>query len=162
MKGRGARFALAALLVAACLRSYRVEGGSMEPTLRPGDRLVGEWLSLLLGSPCRGGVYAVEDPDRPGHYLIKRVVGVPGDALALRGATLFRNGGPSPEGYARYAAGGLRDLPAVQVGPGRVVVLGDHRDASRDSRELGPLPVGGLAARLWIRIWPPSRWGAVR
>jgi nickel-type superoxide dismutase maturation protease len=83
--GRAGATALAAAGVAwACLRfkpsRVEIEGGSMAPTLAPGD-----W--ALVATPARyrrGDVVVVEHPGRPGYEMVKRLVGLPGDRVAER------------------------------------------------------------------------------
>lgn len=106
-------------------RAFRVvvEGGSMEPALRGGD-----FLLAVRGLPVRrGSLLVVEHPTRPGHEMVKRAAGVPGDTV---------------EG--------------VRLGPGWLWVLGDDPWASTDSRMLGPVPVELVKGVIVARYWPPS------
>jgi signal peptidase I len=65
---------------------YVVQGPSMEPAYRPGDRVLVNRLAYLLHGPVAGDVVVLNDPERPGHQLLKRVAQAPGDA-------------PGPAGY---------------------------------------------------------------
>jgi signal peptidase I len=113
---------VAGLLVNRSLR--RVRGGSMAPTLNPGDLVV----TLPVRRPGRGEVVLVRDPREPTRVQVKRVVGLPGDDVALRGGT--------------------------QVPLGHVVVLGDAREASTDSRVYGPVPLALVDRRVPLRLSP--------
>jgi nickel-type superoxide dismutase maturation protease len=80
----GAGLAAAAMLAYACLRwrptRVEVRGGSMAPTLAPGD-----WaLAVPLRHPHRGDVVVVEHPGRPGYEMVKRLVALPGDLVGER------------------------------------------------------------------------------
>jgi nickel-type superoxide dismutase maturation protease len=84
MGGAGATALVAAGLAWACVRykpsRVEIEGGSMEPTLAPGD-----W--ALVVTPTRyerGDVVVVEHPGRPGYEMVKRLVGVAGDVVPGR------------------------------------------------------------------------------
>lgn len=138
------------------LQAFVVRSDSMAPTLQRGDVVLAEHLSDLLGGPRRGQARAF----RFGRtWYLKRLVGLPGDALALRGRTLYRNGRPVTEPGVWYRDGGLEDLPARLLGPGQYLLLGDNRDRSQDSRDMGAIPGEHLGGRLFLRLWPPRRLG---
>ncbi len=109
----------------------------MEPTLHDKDRLLCERLSLAAGGPARGDVVVLANPTAIGENLVKRVVGVAGDVVEVGGERF-----PVPEGH--------------------VLVLGDNRGRSRDSREFGPVPLRAVRGVARWRCWPPSRFGPVR
>jgi signal peptidase I len=113
---------VAALLANRSLR--RVRGGSMAPSLHAGDLV----LTLPVRRPGHGEVVLVRDPRVPTRVQVKRVVGLPGDHVELRGGT--------------------------RVPPGHVVVLGDARDASTDSRVYGPVPLALVDRRVPLRLSP--------
>lgn len=144
------------LAVSYRFRAFVVRSDSMEPTLHHGDVVLA---SRRHGPLVRGGIYGFRGPE---HLLLKRLVGLPGDAVALRGQKLLRNGRPVAEPWAHYLQGGIRDLPACILGEGEVLLLGDSRDRSQDSRDFGPVPLSRLTGRIRYRIWPPTRWGRVR
>lgn len=136
-----------ALAVNRSLR--RVRGGSMAPTLQPGELV----LTLPVGRPRRGEVVLVRDPRDRAHVQVKRVVGLPGEVVEVRGGPLLLDGRPHLEPYAPTAtdAGGSVVVPA-----GHVAVLGDARDASTDSRTYGPVPLDLVDRRVPVvlRGWP--------
>jgi nickel-type superoxide dismutase maturation protease len=108
-------------------RPFRIEiaGPSMSPTLRPGD-----WaLAVAARRVRRGDVVVLEHPARPGFELVKRVVGVEGDA----------------------APGGRI------LGAGEYWVEGDDPGASTDSRRFGAITRAQVKARVRVVYWPPSR-----
>jgi signal peptidase I len=160
--------------------SYRVLGGSMLPTLSPGDLVGGSKLAYVAGprerkAPTRGDVVVFEKP--PGAEgpsdLIKRVIGLPGDTVNMRGGHAIINGWEVPScdagGYFYPFSGGgasgrvhlefLEDrtyltlLASSGSGPafepyvvreGEVFVLGDNRSNSSDSRAWNEGRGGGL------------------
>lgn len=151
-----------ALALRRVLMRVEVAGESMTPALLPGDYLI-----LRRGSPPAGMEYgqivALHDP-RPegdGRLLLKRVVGLPGEALRVGGA-LQVNGRVLIEPYAHG------DTPAEQhrginrLAPDAYFVLGDHRGASTDSRDFGPVPREAVVGYAILRYWPFARAGWLR
>ena len=132
----------------------------MRPALEPGD-----WLLLRRGAPSPGQlasgaafglVVAVRAPD--GRLLIKRIVGLPGESLRI-GATVEVNGRDLDEPYASGDAPRAGYRGVARVGPDSLVLLGDRRDRSTDSRDFGPLGVGSVEGVVLARYWPPHRIG---
>lgn len=117
-------------------RSLRdVTGGSMEPTLSPGDRLLVRPVGPV--PPRRGDVVVVRDPRQPDRATVKRVVGLSGEHVRLRVGRLAIDGVTHIEPYAHRRCGDDDRL----VPAGHVYVLGDDRARSTDSRTYGPVPL---------------------
>ncbi len=152
--------ALAAATVAS-LRLVRIRETSMVPTLRPGDLVLCEVLAPRRHRLAADQIVVLRSPPDPARLLVKRIAGLPGSVLALRRTRLFRDGLEVPEPWASYPEGGIQDLPPFEVPPGHLVVMGDARDESRDSRHFGAVPEETVTARAFLRIWPPSRIGWV-
>jgi signal peptidase I len=171
---------LAVLAVALLLRtfvvsSYYIPSASMEPTLHgcsgcDDDHVVVNKIAYDLHAIHRGDVVVFHRPrtwDVPDTTLIKRVVGVPGDHLAVRGGALYVNGLRLREPYLQHSCPGMSSLaepprpPATSYGPvpaGTVFVLGDNRCDSTDSRAFGPVPDSDVVGRAFAVVWPVSRW----
>ncbi|MCC6869981.1 MAG: signal peptidase I [Burkholderiales bacterium] len=107
----------------------RTHAHSMWPTLRPGQLVFTR--SVRHGRPIRHGDIAVVQSAELGRRIVKRVVGLPGDRLALGSGGLVRNGVPVVEPYV-IRAGGQRG--SWLVPEGHCFLLGDNRAASSDSR----------------------------
>ena len=173
---RSARVLVAAVLLFATLAGacatlarrvglHRVEiaGESMSPALLPGDFVV-----LRAGPPRRGREYghivAVRDP-RPegdGRLLLKRVIGLPGESLRIGGGPVQINGQPLIEPYAHGEGGADQHRGINRLERDEYFIVGDHRGASTDSRDFGPVrreQIEGTA--LWC-YWPPERAGRLR
>jgi signal peptidase I len=136
-----------------------VNGTSMQPTLQNGDRLLVNKFMLLLRSPSVGDVITFRDPSDRTRFLVKRVIGVPGDVIEIRGGSLYRNGVRVVEKYIDSVIED-GDFGPIRVQPGTVFVLGDnrHRFASRDSRydSVGLVPISLIDGKVeWI-LWRPS------
>jgi signal peptidase I len=170
--GAGA-LALGALVAAglaarrAQLEPMLVKGGSMRPTLTPGQRIA---VAPLVRPPTRGDLVVVTrprstgapprgSPDPSGRDLevVKRVVGLPGERVRLHPGGLEVDGQPVPEPYLAGppAAGTLE----VELGPAEYLVLGDHRAASTDGRDFGPVGADALVGRVRFAYWPPRILG---
>jgi signal peptidase I len=187
-----ARSVLLALVLFLVLRTFLIEAfkiptSSMEETLLVGDFLLvnkavfgaeipGTGIHLpSLDEPERGEVIVFNPPHEPGKNYVKRVVGVPGDTLEMVDKTLYVNGRPVQEPYARHidrggdaihagmdwqsnyliARPGRRAPSRDNWGPlsvprGRYFVLGDNRDNSEDSRYWGWVDRSAIRGRPWI------------
>lgn len=137
----------------------KVDGDSMEPTLRNGDRVL---ISKGYDAPRRGDIvsFRVRIGGQP-DVLIKRVVALPGDSVEIMGDRAFVNGSVSP-----YDAGTLVGSPEFRIGPltvpdGMVYVLGDNRAVSLDSRFIGPVLIGSIrGAVTWVFL-PVARFDRI-
>lgn len=128
-----------------------VKGNSMEPCLHDGDRLVVDRVAYNLADVGRGDVVVLRYPKDPSLEFVKRIVGLPGDRIAMQHGTLQVNGAPC-DSYGAIAD--RQDLPEFVVPDGRFFVLGDNRPISCDSREFGLVPQELLKGRVRARFWP--------
>jgi signal peptidase I len=153
----------------ARLEPVLVEGDSMRPTLLPGQRVA---VGPLDRPPRRGDLVVVRrDPPGPGptrptpsgFEVVKRVVGLPGERVRLVAGRLEVDGvevaepylgGPGGNAGAPHADAGDLD---VRLGEDQYLVLGDHRAASTDGRDFGPVPAAALTGRVRFAYWPPRR-----
>ena len=144
----------ATVIVTFGFQMARVEGRSMEPTLRDQDRLVINKLAYHLHAPRLGDVVMLRHPNRPEDTLVKRVVAGPGDAVAFRNGVMLRNGEVSTELSVPTGLRSTESRPATIVPDGFYFVLGDHRINSADSRVFGPVPSRYILGRVELRWWP--------
>jgi signal peptidase I len=145
----------ALLLVAATsgllpVQPMRVESDSMTPTVASGDLLL---VRHGQGPVVRGDVVAVTSPLDDG-MLVKRVVGVGGDEVAIEDGVLVVDGTAVCEPAIDPAR-----LDGVWFGPvlvpeGELFLLSDFRDGSVDSRAFGPVPATSLVGTVNARLWP--------
>jgi signal peptidase I len=142
--------------------TYRVEQVSMLPTLKQGQHLLVDKLSPRFDPYSRGDVVVFHAPGTAADSIpyIKRVIGIAGDHVALRDGEVYVNGVALDEAYlADDGPGGgatepLDGTTEWDVPAGQVLVMGDHRARSVDSRSFGPVPVEQVIGRAWIRFWP--------
>lgn len=148
---------LPAVLIALFINVYVAEaaeieaGPSMQPNLYAGFRVMTEKISYYLHQPERGDIVVVERPENEGN-LIKRVIGLPGETIEIREGHTLINGNPIDEPWVSFFGG--RDQPPLQIPEGHIYIMGDNRPASRDSRNIGPVPIDSILGRAWFIYWP--------
>jgi len=135
------------------VQAFSIPSGSMMPTLEPGDHVVVTPYDSLWGrgTPTRGDVVVFRSKHAPDGYLIKRVVGLPGDVIEIRQGTVWINGRPLEEPYLHARS---RDELFPETLPrGRYFVLGDSRNNSSDSRTWGYLDRDEILGRARLIYW---------
>jgi len=146
-----------AALIAFFINVYVAEaaeieaGPSMQPNLYVGYRVMTEKISYYLHDPHRGDIVIVERPKDEGN-LIKRVMGLPGETIEVRGGHTFINGEPVEEPWVANFGG--RDVPPTPVPEDHIFIIGDNRPNSRDSRQIGPVLIDDVIGRGWFVYWP--------
>jgi len=170
--GEFLRLALIAAAIALPIRyfiaqPFIVRGASMEPNFHEREYLVIDELSYFLREPKRGEVIVFRYPANPKEYFIKRVIGLPGETVEVKGGAVFINNSQNPEGFRleeRYLPSGLetRGSERFQLKVGEYVVLGDNRPSSSDSRSWGILEKKFITGRALLRVFPPRRFGMIK
>jgi signal peptidase I len=142
------------------LEAFYIPSESMVPTLEVGDRVFVNKFVYRFSEPQRGDIIVFRSVEGEGEDLIKRVIGVPGDRIAIINGVLHVNGETQKETYLRDA----RPLDEGPNGPtrvreGEVFMMGDNRANSRDSRFFGPVPIENIEGEAFVIFWPPWRIG---
>ncbi|MCW5876748.1 MAG: signal peptidase I [Anaerolineales bacterium] len=130
----------------------RVEFNSMLPNFENGDYVIVNRLAYRWNEPQRGDVVVFPYPNNVEEDYIKRVIGVPGDRVAIYAGVLYINGQPVEEPYLSQPT--REDLAERVVPPGHVFVMGDNRNASSDSRSWGPLAIENIVGKAVFRYFP--------
>jgi signal peptidase I len=142
------------------VEAYRVPSDFMAPGLGAGDLIFVSKLPYSFGGkrvPRRGDVMVFSLFSAPGKEYLKRVIGLPGDRIAIKNGKIVLNGAPYDDGKTyRVIWEHVEDIPEVQVPDGNLFVLGDNRDKGQDSRHWGFLPLAGLKGRAWFIWWSPE------
>jgi len=150
---------------------FKVQQHSMEQTFQEGDYVLVDRLTPRWSPYARGQVVVFQAPaewvTRPEPF-IKRVIGVAGDTVEVRDdGTVAVNGTVLDEPYLyRDESGAIEPTEASDetrwvVPDGELFVMGDHRQASEDSRVFGPIPVSSVIGRGMLRYWPLSGLGII-
>lgn len=137
----------------------RVDGSSMEPNFHDGDYVIVNRMAYRLGDIQRGDVIVFPYPLNEEEDYIKRVIGLPGDHVAVYGGVVYVNGVALFETYIMEKPD--TDSAEVVVPDGYVFVMGDNRNASSDSRSWGPLKIEKIIGKAVFRYWPFPTMGLV-
>jgi len=151
---------------------FRVEQSSMVSTLLPDQYLLVDKLTPRWAGYERGDIVVFEPPaswrSGQGAPFIKRVIGLPGDRVDLMDGFVIVNGTQLEEPYLFERRGkaeptepSMDGTTSWHVPDGSIFVMGDHRAASADSREFGPIPVSTVLGRALLRYWPLDTFGAL-
>jgi signal peptidase I len=137
--------------------SFYIPSGSMEPTLLEHDRLIADRFSYTfhVRAPKRGDIVIFRFPEDPRVDYIKRVIGLPGEKVAVHGGEVFVDGTPLSEKFT--AEPPYYDMEEEAVPEGMYFVLGDNRNSSRDSHIWGFVPTKNLVGEALFIYWPVQR-----
>ena len=148
-------------LITFVAQAFRVQGTSMLPLLEDSERIIVNKFVYRFHAIHRGDVVVFWYPKDPSVSFIKRVVGIPGDAVELRRGSLFVNDRRVDEGYVRPHFKDDESHSKVLVAKGYYYVLGDHRTSSNDSRSWGEVPEKYIYGKAVFRFWPLPKIGFI-
>jgi len=164
---------LALIIKAFVIQAYKVDSGSMNPTLIEGDRMLinkfiygtrvpfSDTKLFPIRAPKRGDIVVFEYPnDRRVHY-IKRLIGLPGDKLKIEDKILYINGEKFEVENAQFkdtmilpsVAGPRDNFDSITIPPNSFFMMGDNRDNSSDSRYWGYVDKSELVGNAVIIYW---------
>lgn len=182
---------LALAIQAFVVKPYRIPSGSMLPTIALGQRVLVDRLGNDFSSPHIGEIIVFHPPQnfdlgcldshegqaggtqaepcgvartkQSGQTFIKRVVGLPGDRIAIKNGHVYRNDVPEKDTYIRPCTGQSScQFPiAITVPRGDYYMMGDNRGQSDDSRFWGPVPRSWIIGDAFLTYWPPDRIGTL-
>jgi signal peptidase I len=152
-----AAFAIAMLVQAFLIKPFTIHQVSMRPTLQEGDRILINRVVYHFRAPKRGDIVVFHSPVTKGEDLVKRVVAVAGDRVAVKDGAFYLNGVAQKEPYLleQDIAG---DYPERSVPEGQLFVMGDNRNNSGDSRFFGPISTDLVIGCGFVVYWPIKRW----
>jgi signal peptidase I len=137
-----------------------VASGSMQPTLEVNDRLMVDKLSYRWSNPERGDIIVFSPTQELKRQnlrdtFIKRVIGLPGEKVEIKGGRVYINDKLLPEKY--IAENLVYQWGPVSVPPNSYLVMGDNRDNSYDGRYWGFVPRDNIIGKAVVRFWSPDR-----
>ncbi|MDR3038093.1 MAG: signal peptidase I [Candidatus Adiutrix sp.] len=160
--------ALALIIRSFLLQAFQIPSGSMIPTFLEGDRVLVEKFAygvrnplnnrvwVETGRPERWDVVVFIYPEDQDKDFVKRVVGLPGETLALVNGEVFINGRKMDDPHGRFdpkKPSTLRNMSPVVIGRNQYFMMGDNRDHSSDSRVWGPVDFDLLKGKAWRLYW---------
>jgi len=150
-------------LINYVVSAFKIEGDSMKPLLRDQERVLISKLAVRRGRLHRFDIVVMYKPDEPDKSLIKRIIGLPGEIIEIRGGDVLINEKPLKQAFggepARAKAPG--DMKALLIPRGTYFVMGDNRLISFDSRLFGPVPQKYIFGKAFFRYWPPAVMGQI-
>jgi signal peptidase I len=187
-------FVVVLFIMTFVLQNFEIPSGSMENTLLVGDHVFvnreqfappTRWMGPLLPyrDIGRGDIVVFLSPEEPGLFVVKRIIGIPGDRIHLRDGAVYRNGEKLDEPYAQHdpqnydpfrdnfpavpaseiygvtSQDWIGELPShiqgsdIVVPPGSYFGMGDNRDNSKDSRYWGFIPRENVIGRPVFIYW---------
>ncbi len=139
-----------------------IPSGSMLPTLEIHDRVIVNKASYILTKPNRGDIIVFQPTPQLrqlnfNDVFIKRLIGLPGETVEVKGGRVYINNKPLGENY-------IAEPPDYQYGPvvvpdNNYLVLGDNRNNSYDSHYWGFVAKENIVGQVSKIFWPPNRWG---
>ena len=167
-----------AVAVALLIRNFvftlvKVQGESMQPTLQENDRL---YVNRLFYTPKKGDVVIFKPSSDPKRPYVKRVIATEGDTVYIDFETgdVYVNDQVIDEPYIKakttrsgsyiaeqIASGNYSKDNPIVIEKGKIFVMGDNRNNSRDSREIGQVPKSELIGGAVFRFWPLNKFGSV-
>jgi signal peptidase I len=179
---------LALAIQAWIVKPYRIPSGSMEPTLKVGQRVLVSRIGMHFGGPHVGEIVvfhppkdaeqqicgpaphmvspggapcAAPEPEEANVNFIKRIVAGPGDTLYIKEGHAYVNGKRESDAYTNPCGSGSEcNFPTpIKIPAGHWFMMGDNRGESDDSRFWGPVPTSWIIGGAFATYWPPDRVG---
>ncbi len=155
-------FALLSLAIVAPIRifiaqPFIVSGSSMFPTFHNNDYLIVDELSYRLGDPQRYDVVIFRYPGDTTKFFIKRIIGLPGETIDIKGKDVIIQNKENPNGFKldqSFINNEMNTTKHYVLESDQYFVLGDNRNASSDSRVWGAVPKNLLIGKAYLRLYP--------
>jgi signal peptidase I len=146
------------LVVRVALQNFKVEGDSMFPNLHNGEYILVNKIDYMLHPPHRGDiiVFHAVQAGQPDKDFIKRVIGLPGETVAVHNDAVYVNNHKLNEPYIDAAHRPTYPYSATKVPKNDYFVLGDNRNNSQDSHLWGMLSKQYIIGKAWVSYWPPK------
>ncbi|MBT4516736.1 MAG: signal peptidase I [Candidatus Komeilibacteria bacterium] len=137
------------------VQPFYVEGASMEPNFYQNEYLIIDELSYRFNEKQRGEVIIFKNPKNTRAYFIKRIIGLPGEAVSIDEGRVYIDGEILEEAYIENFSSDKHE--AITLEENEYFLMGDNRSNSLDSRQIGPVNESYVIGRVWVRGWPINR-----
>lgn len=133
-----------------------IPSGSMEHTISPGDRLIGNRLAYVVREPERGDIVIFQYPDDEAQLFVKRIIGLPGETVTIEDAKVYIGGSLLEEDYLKEEWTVDNGPYTFEVPEDCYLVLGDNRNNSKDARywENTYVEAEQILGEAGFRYWP--------
>ena len=144
-------------------KKFVVDGNSMKPGLKHGHHILINSLAYRFVAPARGDIIIFQHPISH-MYLVKRIVGTPGEHIQITGGQVFVNGQPITEiNPSGKTLANTSSPSSWWCDDDQYYVLGDNRASSLDDRRhFGTIQQRNILGKVWIRVWPPKSLGFIQ
>src|SRR5690625_3381855 len=157
---------IVALIVVFLLRSFGistsvVEGESMNPTLKDGERLLFNKFVYIVSEPKRGDIIIIQRPEK---NYVKRVIGLPNETIDVKDHTLYIDDNKQSESVGdTFDTEVTGNFGPIEIPEDHYFVMGDNRAISKDSRNgLGFIERRNIIGKSEFSIYPFSEWQVTR
>lgn len=148
------------------IQPFYVKGASMEPNFHDHEYLLIDEISYRFREPVRGEIVVFRFPMNTKEFFIKRIIGLPGETVALKDGDIYIYNNDNPEGFlldeSSYLTVDVKTTPmgesTITLGQNEYFLLGDNRTRSMDSRQFGSVKEDLIVGRAIIRGYPFDRW----
>ncbi len=159
--------AMFVLMYLFLFQPHQVKGNSMYPNFHDQEYLLTDKITYRLSEPKRGDVVVFKAPKHEEFDYIKRIIGLPGEAVKVENCHLYIDGNLIEEDYIGEelcTSGGRfwQSGQSIILADGEYFVAGDNRPYSSDSRDWGAVPRRNIVGKAWYRYWPVGRIGIIR
>lgn len=143
--------------------SFKVDGHSMDPTFKDGDRVIVNKIQDRFTDYENGDLIVFRSEEGPPY--VKRIIGIPGDTVTMEEKLVYVNDEPINETYVYYTNDSYMDnftledlgVDAEEIPEDNYLVLGDNRPLSRDSRDFGLIERESIIGEVQLRFWPLNK-----
>lgn len=144
------------LVLALLIHQYlftlaRVDGISMQDNFQP-NNILGVSRLHYRQNPIKRGEVVTCTYDETSKLYVKRIIGLPGETVEVKGGVVYIDGQPLDEPYITHIDD--RDFGPFEVGENQLLVMGDNRTVSLDGRQNGPIPYEYLHGRVVFVVFP--------
>jgi len=131
----------------------------MEPSSHDGQQLITNKIVYHFHEPERGDVIIFYPPNQEQEVYIKRIIALPGDTVEIKEGIVYVSGSPLEEPYIKEPP--RYTFQQYKIPPDSYFVLGDNRNNSHDSHNGWVVLRQNIVGKVWLSIWPPSKWGLI-